>query len=54
MYEERTGIPVSQLVTLIAVDEKPAQVFVEKRDLWSDRLLEVIEQYNEEEMALIA
>lgn len=54
MYEERTKIPVSQLVTLIAVDEKPAQVFVEKRDLWSDRLLEVIEQYNEEEMALIA
>ena len=32
MYEERTGIPVSQIVILISVDDGLPQVFIEKRD----------------------
>ena len=32
MYEERTKIPVDQIVILIAVDDNGLQVFVEKRD----------------------
>jgi genome maintenance exonuclease 1 len=54
MYEERTGIPVSQLVTLIAVDEKPPQVFIEKRDMWSARLIEVVSDYNKSMNGLIS
>jgi len=32
MFEERTGIPVDQVVVLIAVDNSNPQIFVEKRD----------------------
>ena len=32
MFEERSKIPVSQLVTIIAVDSDEPQLFVEKRD----------------------
>ena len=32
MFEERTGIPINYLVTLIAVQEDEPQMFVEKRD----------------------
>jgi genome maintenance exonuclease 1 len=32
MYEERTGVPISRLVVLIAVDDDHPQIFVEKRD----------------------
>tara|TARA_R110000868_G_scaffold164550_2_gene397248 strand:+ start:2818 stop:3483 length:666 start_codon:yes stop_codon:yes gene_type:complete len=46
MFEERTGIPITQLVTIIAVDNAPAQVFIEHRDNWSTKLLETIELYN--------
>ena len=34
MFEERYNIPVSQLVTLIAVEQSEHQIFVEKRDDW--------------------
>jgi genome maintenance exonuclease 1 len=44
MWEERTGMPITQLVTLIAGDQGP-QVFVEHRDNWSDKLLETIAEY---------
>lgn len=40
MFEERTGIPVGQLVTIIASEEsQEAQVFVQKRDDWIDRFI---------------
>lgn len=40
MYEERTGIPIPQIVIGIAVDhESEPQVFVEKRDNWTKKLL---------------
>jgi len=49
MFEERTGIPVEQLVTLIAVDNEEPQIFIEQRDNWTSKLIETIELYNETE-----
>lgn len=48
MWEERTGQPITQLVTIISVDNSEPQVFIEHRDNWVRPLLETIEQYNEE------
>lgn len=45
MFEERTGIPVPQLVIIIAVDNEEPQVFVEKRDDWTDLLFKAKEIY---------
>ena len=44
MFEERTGIPVDQLVTIIAHPEG-TQVFVEKRDDWIDGFKKLRELY---------
>ena len=35
-WEERTGIPITQLVTLIVVDDGSTQVFIEHRDDWAE------------------
>lgn len=48
MWEERTGMPITQLVTIIAVDQSEPQVFIEHRDNWVRPLLETIEKYNGE------
>ena len=48
MWEERTGMPITQLVTAIAVDDGQPQVFIEHRDNWTRPLKETIEQYKEE------
>ena len=45
MWEERTGMPITQLVVMIAVDNESPQVFIEHRDNWIEQLLPVIEQY---------
>jgi len=46
MFEERTGIPVDRLVILMTVDEQPeASVFIEKRDDWIERFLDLREEY---------
>ena len=45
MFEERTGTPITQLVTLIAVDNEQPQVFVEHRDDWTKPLLDTIKKY---------
>jgi hypothetical protein len=46
MWEERTGMPITQLVTIIGCDgEDEAQVFVEHRDDWAPKLLETINEY---------
>jgi len=47
MFEERTGMPITQLVTLIAVDDEEPQVFIEHRDSWTKSLLETIEKYEQ-------
>lgn len=48
MWEERTGQPITQLVTIIAVDNEDPQVFIEHRDNWVRPLKETIAQYLEE------
>lgn len=48
MWEERTGMPITQLVTIISVDNNEPQVFIEHRDNWVRPLRETIAQYNEE------
>ena len=45
MYEEMTGIPVPQLVILIAVEDRDPQVFVEKRNNWVPGLLKYRDLY---------
>ena len=49
MWEERTGQPITQLVTIISVDNAEPQVFIEHRDNWVRPLRETIEKYNEEQ-----
>ena len=44
-WEERTGIPITQLVTIISVDDAEPQVFIEHRDNWDKELVQVIQQY---------
>jgi hypothetical protein len=48
MWEERTGQPITQLVTIISVDNSEPQVFIEHRDNWVRPLRDTIAQYNEE------
>lgn len=48
MWEERTRMPITQLVTIIAVDQSEPQVFIEHRDNWVRPLRDTIEKYNEE------
>lgn len=48
MWEERTGQPITQLVTIISVDNHEPQIFVEHRDNWVRPLRETIAQYNAE------
>ena len=45
MWEERTGEPITQLVTLITVDDEQPQVFVEHRDNWTELLLKTRDEY---------
>ena len=52
MWEERTSMPITQLVTVIAVDAGSdglpcAQVVIENRDNWTTMLLETIEKYEQ-------
>ena len=44
MWEERTGVPITRLVTLIAGDEG-AQVFIEHRDNHTEKLIKTIREY---------
>ncbi len=49
MWEERTGMPIKQLVVCIAGDEG-SQVFVEDRDNWVDELINTIKEYKTRKM----
>ena len=44
MWEERTGMPIKQLVVCIAGDMGP-QVFIEDRDNWTKELINTINEY---------
>lgn len=54
MFEEQFGIPVSQTVIMIAVDESEPQVFVEKRDNYVKQLLEFRDLYEKNNGLAIA
>ena len=45
MWEELTGMPITQLVVCIAGDQGP-QIFIEHRDNWDKELIETIDKYN--------
>ena len=45
MWEERTRMPITQLVTLITVDNEQPQVFIEHRDNWTELLFKAKEIY---------
>lgn len=49
MWEERTGMPITNLVTIMDVDNEQPVVFKEHRDEWAPKLLETIELYHSEE-----
>lgn len=44
-FEERTGIPVSRLVIIMGVDNENPCIFIEKRDNWIDKFVELREQF---------
>lgn len=44
-FEELTGTPITQLVTLVAVDNEKPQVFIEHRDDWVKGLMNTIDEY---------
>lgn len=47
-WEERTGMPINQLVTIIANDEEQeAQVFIQKRNDWMPDLIKAVDYYKE-------
>jgi CRISPR/Cas system-associated exonuclease Cas4 (RecB family) len=46
MFEENTGIPIEQLVIAMACETGETQLFVEKRDDWIGKFLELREQYD--------
>jgi genome maintenance exonuclease 1 len=50
MWEERTGIPITQLVVLVMVDGDNPQIFIEHRDNWTESLIESIDYYKKEYM----
>ena len=45
MFEERTKVPVNQLVILVSVDDEDPQVFIEKRDDWIRKFIYAREEY---------
>jgi len=51
MFEEMTKIPAPQLVIIIGNEESiKSSVFVEKRDTWISRVLDIINKYNREKV----
>lgn len=50
MFEERTGIPIPELVIVMDVDDFHPIVYKEKRDDWVDRLKDVIKLYEEKKL----
>ena len=47
MWEERTGQPITQLVTIMDVDGAEPAVYIEHRDDWTKELIETIALYKE-------
>ena len=47
MWEERTEIPIGQLVIMISVEDSDPEIYVERRDNWDKELCSVIREYYE-------
>ena len=45
MWEEMTGIPIPYIAIIIAVADDTPQVFVENRDTWINKFIEVRNNY---------
>ena len=45
MWEERTGIPINQIVVFIAVDNEEPQIFIDDRENWTEKLIQTIAEY---------
>jgi genome maintenance exonuclease 1 len=48
MWEERTRMPVSQLVILMAVDDSEPLVFVDKRKNWQQKFIDIRKSFKEQ------
>ena len=49
MFEERHGVPIERIVTLVSVENTgEAQLFVENPNNWIDQLLSLRSQYKSE------
>ena len=46
MFEERTGIAVDRLVIIMSVDDEKPLLFIEKRDDWIDKFIDLRESYS--------
>jgi genome maintenance exonuclease 1 len=52
MFEERTSIPIGQLVTIIAVEQDEPQLFVERRDDYIMDFIKYRDKYEEQQKCL--
>jgi len=50
MWEERTGMPIQQTRIVMDVDDFHPVMYKETRDAWIDKLIEVRDQYNREQL----
>ena len=48
MFEERTGIPISNIVIIMAVEGNEAQLFQTKRDNYIEQFKELRKRYENE------
>ena len=46
-FEERTGIPVSNIVIIMGVDDHDAVIFKEKRDRWIEQFIDLRQQFRD-------
>jgi hypothetical protein len=44
-FEERTKLPVTQLVIIMGVDDNDPQLFIEHRDKWIGGFIQLREKY---------
>jgi len=50
MWEERTGMPIQQTRIVMDVDDFHPVMYKETRDAWIDKMIEVRDQYNREQL----
>jgi genome maintenance exonuclease 1 len=50
MWEERTGMPINQTRIVMDVDDFHPVMYKETRDAWIDKMIEVRDQYNREQL----